>query len=86
LDLRVFTGQVAIIGWEGFAALREELLWRGHRLGLIFVGLLGLLQLVGLLTGTTPYHWSSVVGIVLPLMFFERVMTPLLVFAAQRRC
>jgi hypothetical protein len=86
LDLRVFTGQVAIIGWEGFAALREELLWRGHRLGLIFVGLLGLLQLVGLLTGTTPYHWSSVVGIVLPLMFLEWVMTPLLVFAAQRRC
>jgi hypothetical protein len=73
------------IGWEGFAALREELLWRRYRLGLIFVGLLGLLQLVGLLTGTTPYDWSSVLGIVLPLMFLEWVMTPLLMLATQRR-
>ena len=85
LDLRVFTGQVAIIGWDGFAAQRGELLWRRYRLGLIFVGLLGLLQLVGLLTGTTPYDWSSVLGIVLPLMFLEWVMTPLLMFATQRR-
>jgi hypothetical protein len=85
LDLRVFIAQVAIIGWEGFAALREELLWRGHRLGLIFVGLIGLLQLVGLLLVTTPYHWFSVIGILLPLMFLEWVMTPLLMFAAQRR-
>jgi hypothetical protein len=85
LDLRVFTAQVAIIGWEGFAALRGKLQWRGHRLGLIFVGLVGLLQLAGLLLGMTPYDWSSVIGIVLPLMFLEWVMTPLLMFATQRR-
>jgi hypothetical protein len=85
LDLRVFTGQVAIIGWDGFAALRGKLLWRGHRLGLIFIGSIGFLQLVGLLLGMTPYHWSSVIGIVLPLMFLEWIMTPLLMFATQRR-
>ena len=85
LVLRVFTGQVAIIGWDGFAALRGELMWRGYRLGLVFVGSIGLLQLVGLLLGTTPYHWASVIGFVLPLMFLEWVMTPLLVFATLRR-
>jgi hypothetical protein len=84
LDLRVFTGQVAIIGWDGFAALRGRLSWRGHRLGLVFVGSIGFLQLVGLLLGTTPYRSSSVIGIVLPLMFLEWVLTPLLMFAARR--
>ncbi|MDQ3865026.1 MAG: hypothetical protein M3317_16305, partial [Actinomycetota bacterium] len=33
LDLRVFTAQVVIIGWDASAALRGELLWRGYRLG-----------------------------------------------------
>jgi hypothetical protein len=84
LDLRVFTAQVAIVGWSGFIALRGGLLWRGHRLFLVLVGTIGVLQLIGLVLSTAPYKWSSLVGIVLPLMFLEWVMTPLLMFAAHR--
>jgi hypothetical protein len=84
LDLRVFTAQVAIVGWSGFAVLRGELLWRDNRLFLVLVGTIGLFQVLGLLLGTVAYNWSSLIGIVLPLMFLEWVMTPLLMFVAQR--
>jgi hypothetical protein len=85
LDLRVFTAQVAIVGWSGFAVLRGELLWRDNRLFLVLVGTIGLFQVLGLLLGSVAYNWSSLIGIVLPLMFLEWVMTPLLMFVAQRR-
>src|SRR5919202_1601779 len=78
LDLRVFTAQVAIVGWSGFPALRGELLWRGHRLFLVLVGMIGLLQLLGLSLGTTSYTWNSLIGVVLPLTFLEWLVTPLL--------
>ena len=85
LELRVFAAQIAIVGWTGFVALRGGLSWRGHSLFLVLVGAIGLLQFIGLALGTTPYRWFSLIGIALPLMFLEWVLTPLLMFAAQRR-
>ena len=85
LDLQVFCAQIAIIGWTGIVALRGGLSWRGHRLFLVLVGAIGVLQLSGLLLGTVPYRWFSPIGIALPIMFLEWVITPLLMFAAHRR-
>ncbi|MDQ3864303.1 MAG: hypothetical protein M3317_12560 [Actinomycetota bacterium] len=85
LDLRVFSAQIAIVGWTGVVALRGGLLWRGHRLFLVLVGAIGLLQLLGLALGTTPYRWSSLIGVALPLVFLEWTLTPLLMFAAHGR-
>ena len=84
LDLQVFCAQIAIIGWTGIVALRGGLSWRGHRLFLVLVGAIGVLQLSGLLLGTAPYRWFSPIGVALPIMFLEWVITPLLVFAAHR--
>jgi hypothetical protein len=81
----VFSAQIAIVGWTGVVALRGDLLWRGHRLFLALVGAIGLLQLLGLALGTTPYRWFSPIGVALPLMFLEWTLTPLLMLTTHRR-
>jgi hypothetical protein len=71
LDLRVFMGQLALNAWGGFIALADGFVWRRQRTGFLLVALLGLVQLVGIALGQATYAWSSALGLVLPLMFFE---------------
>lgn len=84
LELRVFTGQVAIIGWNAVAAFQPGLTWRGLRLGTYLTLAIGIIQLAGLLMHQTSYNWSSPFGVLLPLMFVEWVVTPLLLIWAHR--
>lgn len=43
------------------------------------------MQLAGLLALRTPYRWASPLGVLLPLMFCEWIITPLVLFGRQRR-
>lgn len=79
LELRVFSGQPAIIGWNAVVILNSRFFWKNVRLGLVLSGAIGLGQLVGLFLSSTPYTMSGM-GIVLPLMFTEWIVTPLLLF------
>jgi len=85
LNLRVFVAQIAAVGWYGLTLLIVGPLWRRHRLGLSFMAALGGLQLLGLLVSQSPYNWSAPFGILLPLMFAEWVVTPLILLALYRR-
>lgn len=78
-------GQVAIIGWNAVVAIRGGLLWRHYRLGLALTGAIGFVQIVGLLINSTPYNWSSPMGIILPLIFVEWLVTPLVMWALYWR-
>jgi hypothetical protein len=75
LEVRLFAGQVASFAWPAVSILRGYAQWRRHRLPLLLVGSQGLVQLAGLLLGTTPYAWSSPIGILLPLLFAEWLFT-----------
>jgi len=77
LEVRTFTGQLAAVGWLGISALNGGLPWKAHRLGLMLNGLIGLAQLVAIFVNVTPYTWSSPLGIILPLIFLEWLLTPL---------
>jgi len=85
LELRVFMGQVAIIGWTGTGVLFGHIQWRQYRLGLIFSIAIGSLQLMALLFNLGTYNWSTPFAVILFLIFLEWVVTPLLVFQAHRR-
>ncbi len=85
LELRVFMGQVAAVSWSGLIAFAGGQAWRRFRLGLLFTAAIGLIQLLGLLIGPASYQWSSPLGVILPLMFAEWIVTPLLMFAAYRK-
>ncbi|NIO41654.1 MAG: hypothetical protein GTO41_16620 [Burkholderiales bacterium] len=85
LELRVFMGQVAIIGWNGAIAISGGLLWQHHRLGLVLTGAIGFVQIIGLFINPTPYDWSSPLGILLPLMFAEWLITALVIWALYER-
>lgn len=80
LELRVFLGQVAIIGWTAAMAVRGGPFWRRNRLGMVLTGGIGLANLVGLLIGSTPYDGSATLGPVLPVIFIEWVVTPIAMY------
>jgi hypothetical protein len=84
MDLRMFMGQPAAIGIVSGLALRSDLL-QVHRLGLIFTSIVGGLQLVGMLVNSTPYNGPTLVGILLPLVFGEWLLTPLLLFITTKK-
>lgn len=85
LELRVFMGQVAIIGWNAVVVLQEGRQWQQFRLGQILTGAIGFMQLIGLFISSTTYSWSIGLGIVLPLMFGEWIITPLLLLQKYER-
>jgi hypothetical protein len=85
LELRVFMGQPAIIGWNSAIALRGGHAWKRYRLGLVLSGAVGFLQLVGLFLSTTPYDWPSPMGVVLPVIFAEWLVTPLVIHIIYRK-
>lgn len=84
IDLRMFMGQPAAIGVVSVLAVRSDVL-QVHRLGLIFTSIVGLLQLLGLLLNSTPYDGSTFAGVLLPLVFGEWLLTPLLVVITTKR-
>jgi hypothetical protein len=77
LELRVFTGQIAIVGWNAIIAVDDGFPWRRHRLGLALGGAIGVSQIAGLLLTSTPYNLECGIGIFLPVMFAEWLLTPL---------
>src|SRR4051812_39375895 len=85
LELRVFMGQLAILGWGAAVIIIYGPVWRGVRLGLILGGGFGLVPLPSLLIGPTPYNWASPVAIMLPLIFAEWLLTPLVLLYLYRR-
>lgn len=85
LELRVFTGQVAVVGWHGLIALKVSSLWRYHRLGLVLIAAIAAVQLLGLLINPAPYNASSPLGILLPLMFLEWIATAAVLHWVYRR-
>jgi len=85
LEVRVFMGQVAIIGWNAIVAIRERQPWRNFRLGLLLCGAIGFTQLVGLALGSGPADWSVGIGIFLPVMFAEWLLTPLVLYLVYER-
>ncbi len=85
LNLQVFMGQVAVVGWHGATVLRAGPLWRRHRLGLVLTAAIGAVQLAGLFINPTPYHWSSPLGILWPLMLAEWIVTPLIMLSLYRK-
>jgi hypothetical protein len=80
LELRVFMGQVAIIGWNAIVVLHGGNGWRHLRLGMLLTAAIGTVQLVGLLAGPMAYDWSRGLGFFIPLMFVEWVATPVLMW------
>lgn len=84
MDVRMVMGQPAAVGVVSVLALRTDL-WQAHRLGVPFTGIIGGMQLVGLLLGSGPYNGSTFIGILLPLVFAEWLLTPLLLFITMRR-
>ncbi len=81
LELRVFSGQPAIIGWNAVVILGGRFLWRNFRLGLVLSAAIGIVQIIGLFLSSTSYTISGM-GIVIPLMFMEWIVTPLLLFVS----
>jgi hypothetical protein len=85
LELRVFVGQVAIIGWNGVGILRGCRAWDELRLGLLLSAAIGLVQLVGLSLSRGPYDWSLGLGLLLPAMFAEWLLTPAILWLRLAR-
>ena len=73
------------LGWLGVLAIENDRAFDQYRLGLVLTLAIGLLQLIGLFLNNGVYDWSSPFGIVLPLMFAEWVLTPVIMFAVYDR-
>ncbi len=85
LELRTFLGQVAAVGWLGVVSRADVRAWKRHGLGVILIGVLGVLQLAGILFYRAPYNLASPLGILLPLMFGEWILTSLLMIVRYER-
>jgi hypothetical protein len=85
VEVRMFLGQPATFILSGLAVLRGNRLWRRHKLALLYLGSLGVVQLAALLVLPTPYRWASPLGVLLPAMFAEWIVTPLVVFGQRQR-
>ncbi len=85
VEVRMFLGQPATFILPGLAVLRGNPLWRRHRLPLVYLASLGVVQLAALLVLRTPYRWASPLGVIFPLLLAEWIVTPLVIFSAQRR-
>ena len=77
LELRILTAQLGIIGWNAIIVLSGRSSWEQMRTGIMLGGVVGLLQLLGLLIHTSSYIYSGL-GIFLPLMFLEWLFAALL--------
>jgi len=85
LEVRVFSGQIALVSWGGLIAIRSRRAWPWQRLGFLSAGAIGTVQLIGLLIGPTPYQASSPLGAFLPLMLAEWLVVAVVLFVLYRR-
>ena len=85
LEVRVFSGQIALVSWSGLIAIRSRRAWPWHRLGLLSAGAIGTVQFIGLLIGPTAYEASSPLAAALPLMFAEWLSVAAVLFVLYRR-
>jgi len=85
LEVRVFLGQVAIIGWTAAMAVRGGPFWPRNRLGMVLTGGIGLANILGLFISSTSYDWSATLGPVLPVIFVEWIATPVVMYLIYGR-
>jgi hypothetical protein len=85
LEVRVFAGQIGAVAWVGVLAIENDRAFDQYRLGLVLTFAIGALQLIALFLNAGNYDWSAPFGIVLPLIFAEWVLTPLIMFAMYGR-
>ena len=83
VNLRMFSGQIFVFGAFHAYAMRDGL-WRRLKFLMLLAGLLALTHLIGLVITGGPYNWSSPIGILLPLMFVEWLMTSLALWRAYK--
>jgi hypothetical protein len=84
LELRVFTAQLGIVGWNAIVVLSGRFTWNQMRMGMLLGGVIGLLQLLGFLVNAATYSFSGL-GIFLQLMFLEWFVAALLMFVLYER-
>jgi hypothetical protein len=85
IEVRMFLGQPATFVWASVNILRGRTLWRRHRVGFLYVAVLGLVQLLGLFLIRTPYRWESTLGVPLAVMFAEWIVTPAVMYLTHER-
>lgn len=85
IEVRMFAAQPATFIWPAVAVFLSQLSWRRHRLPMFYVLALGIVQLVGLGVVSTAYEWSSFMGVLLPVVFAEWIVTPLLMLRRYGR-
>ncbi len=76
LNIRIFSGQVAVFGAFTALAMGNGLWWR-IRLFMVLTAMLGAAHIVALTVVQTPYSTATPVGTLLPLMFAEWLITAL---------
>jgi hypothetical protein len=77
LELRIFAAQIVIVGWSAIIVLSGRFSWGNMRLGMMLGGIIGLLQLLGLIIHSNAFTYSGL-GIFLQLMFLEWLIAALL--------
>lgn len=84
LNLRMFSGQIALFGAFQALAMGDGF-WPRIRLFMLLTAMLATAHLVGLLLSGTPYVSSVPAGVLLPLMFVEWLATSLAMLWTYRR-
>jgi hypothetical protein len=84
IDLQVALAQVSSIGWMGFMIALNPA-YKQNQMGLWFTLCAGVFQLIALAIGPSAYDASRALATVLPLIFAEWVITPLVVFGIYRK-
>lgn len=83
LNIRIFSGQVAVFG--AFPAIvMQDGLWRRMRLFMVLTAMLGAAQLIALVVSSTPYGMHTAGALVLPVMFGEWLVTAGALLAVYR--
>ncbi len=85
IDLQLFTIQPLLAGWGAFLLLRGNRNWSDHRLLLATGALLGIGEMFVLAIAFDGYDWKSPLGILLPLMYVEWILTPAVAFLTVLR-
>ncbi|MFN8376906.1 MAG: hypothetical protein U0694_29035 [Anaerolineae bacterium] len=84
IDLQVAVAQVSSIGWMGLMVALNNA-WEQNQMGMIFTFFAGVFQLVALVLGPSAYDASKPLALLLPIIFAEWVVTPVVLFAVYRK-
>jgi len=80
VNICMFSGQIVAFGAYQAVAMREGT-WRRIRLAMLFTVFLALIQLMGLGLNGTAYDGRALIGILLPAMFVEWLVTAVMLLA-----